>query len=121
MVAQQKTSNLKTNIELFKRTAIIVEPFWTSSIPSCPKGRKHYPLDKSLSTDDSILVLIALIHWILIEPVDSVIHSLSNWDLAPVIQRVNCVIYLRYKSKRGYSISFDHAVAIFVYSKLIKS
>lgn len=91
LVAQQKTSNLKRNIELLKRTAIICELFWTKFWPQLFKGWM------TLSTDDS-KALIALIHWILIEPVDCVIHHLNNWDLAPVIQRVNCAIYLRYNS-----------------------
>ena len=43
--------------------------------PVCLKVRYHYPIDKTL------YVLLWLIHWIAIYPLDSIIHLFYNWAL----------------------------------------
>ena len=47
--------------------------------PSCSKVGLRYPPDKSLSNGISVRETNCAIQWIVIYPVDSVIHLLNNW------------------------------------------
>ena len=55
--------------------------FTLPSGPGCSKARLCYPPDKSLLTGYCGFVLLTLIHWIAIYPVDSIIQPLNNWGL----------------------------------------
>ena len=46
--------------------------------PSCSEGGKHHPPSKSPSSGKHKLVLLILVHWIVIYPVDSAIQRLEQ-------------------------------------------